>query len=119
MRRPDDEIAKTIRDRLDDVQRGFSDVMERVEAYYRTTDNDEPIKREIDVIARAAGRSSKDGHILLIVGESHTGKSTLINHWLDENEALRPIEIENGNLAYPIFRCKAPNKGDVGAAVVV
>ncbi|MGV2103875.1 ATP-binding protein [Rhizobium sp. 21-4511-3d] len=115
MRRPDDEIAKTIRERLDDVQKGFTDIMADVEAYYRITDNDEPIKREIDVIARAAGRSSKDGHILLIVGESHTGKSMLINHWLDENEALRPIEIDNGNFAYPIFRCKAPSKGDVTA----
>jgi len=115
MHRPDDPVAKAIRERLDTVQNNISGVMEKVEAYYRTTDNDEPIKREIDVVTRAAGRSSKDGHILLIVGESHTGKSSVINHWLDANEALKPIEMENGNFAYPIFRCKAPSKGDVAA----
>ncbi len=113
MFRPNDAVSKAIRDRLNPHDKNVADIMERVEAYYKITHNDEEAKREIDLVARGASRSSKDGHILLITGESHMGKSTLINHWLDANEALAPYEIENGNFAYPIFRCKAPSRCDL------
>lgn len=113
MYRPTDPVAKAIRERLDPRQRQMADIMEKVEAYYQITHNDEEVKREIDLVARGASRSSKDGHILLITGESHMGKSSMINHWLDTNEALAPYEIENGNFAYPVFRCKAPSRCDL------
>lgn len=108
MFREDNEVTRTMRDRLPEAQRRIRDIMEAVEAFYFTTHNDQEVKREIDVVVRGATRASKDGHILLITGESHAGKSFMVDHYLEENPSLVPFGIENNNTAYPLFRVTAP-----------
>lgn len=108
MRNPDEIVAKTIRERLAPEQRNVADILERIEAYYVPTHNDPEAKREIDVVTRGASRALKSGDILLITGESQIGKSSLIKYWLDREEALKPIQLDELNMAQPIFTCEAP-----------
>jgi ABC-type lipoprotein export system ATPase subunit len=70
-------------ERLSEDQRQIRDIMEKVEAFYLTTHNDAEVKREIDVVVRGASRAAKDGHILLITAESQSGKTTMVNHWMN------------------------------------
>ncbi|WP_105434911.1 TniB family NTP-binding protein [Neorhizobium tomejilense] len=108
MARKTDDVAKAMRDLMPVDQQRIAEVMERVESYYIVTHNDGEAKREIDVVVRGATRRTKDGHILLVLGESHMGKSRLVEHYLDIHPSLAPISIENGNTAHPVLRLKAP-----------
>lgn len=108
MAREENTITRTMTERLSDDQRRIRDIMEKVEAFYLTTHNDAEVKREIDVVVRGASRAAKDGHILLITAESQSGKSTMVNHYLDEHPSLVPFPIENDNMAYPMFKVTAP-----------
>jgi type II secretory pathway predicted ATPase ExeA len=108
MAREDNAVTRTMTERLSEDQRQIRDIMEKVEAFYLTTHNDAEVKREIDVVVRGASRAAKDGHILLITAESQSGKTTMVNHYLDEHPSLVPFPIENDNTAYPLFKVTAP-----------
>ncbi|MBO9197534.1 ATP-binding protein [Rhizobium sp. 16-449-1b] len=108
MAREDNAVTRTMTERLSPEQRKIRDIMEKVEAFYLTTHNDPEVKREIDVVVRGASRAAKDGHILLITAESQSGKTTMVNHYLDEHPSLVPFPIENDNTAYPLFKVTAP-----------
>ncbi|ASW06403.1 TniB family NTP-binding protein [Rhizobium sp. 11515TR] len=103
-----DVVAAAMMARMDDVEIRKVEIMKRVESMITDTNNDEDVIREIKAIVRGAVRSTKVGHALIIVGESHIGKSTLINSVLDAQKPLEKIPDGFGDFYYPLLRVKAP-----------
>lgn len=103
-----DVVAAAMMARMDDTELKKVATMTKVEELISDTNNDDDVRREIKVLVRGAVRSSKVGHALIIVGESHIGKTTLINTILDEQKALAKIPDGHGDFYYPLLRVKAP-----------
>ncbi|MBY5660459.1 TniB family NTP-binding protein [Rhizobium leguminosarum] len=101
-------VAAAMMARMDDVELRKVEIMKRVESMITDTNNDEDVIREIKAVVRGAVRSTKVGHALIIVGESHIGKSTLINSVLDAQKPLAKIPDGFGDFYYPLLRVKAP-----------
>ncbi|TBZ80588.1 TniB family NTP-binding protein [Rhizobium leguminosarum] len=103
-----DAVAAAMMARMDDTELRKVEIMTKVESMISDTNNDEDVLREIKAIVRGAVRATKTGHALIIVGESHIGKSTLINSVLDAQKPLEPIPDGHGDFYYPLLRVKAP-----------
>ena len=86
----------------------ISRIMTAVESAYVNTDNDDIVGSEVRLLVRAASRTTRDGHILIITGESGAGKSTTILHHLNKIESLRPRVDQYGDTLLPLVRVKAP-----------
>lgn len=102
-----DVVAEAMRARMEISEVKKVEVMEAIENLIVDSHNDKDVRREIKLLVRGAARSSKTGHALLVVGESHIGKSTLVNAILDEQKALAPIPDGEGDFYHPLFRIKA------------
>ncbi|WP_275782679.1 ATP-binding protein [Pararhizobium gei] len=105
---PQDIVMRAMAEGLSAEDARISRIMEAVETTYVNTENDDIVGSEIQLLVRAASRKTRDGHVLIITGESGAGKSTTIMHHLNKFEALRPTTDQYGDMLLPLVRVKAP-----------
>lgn len=105
---PQDIVMRGMAEGLSAEDARISRIMEAVETAYVNTDNDDIVESEVRLLVRAASRKSRDGHVLIITGESGAGKSTSIHHHLNKIGSLRPAVDQYGDMLLPLIRVKAP-----------
>ncbi|MDX0678292.1 AAA family ATPase [Sinorhizobium medicae] len=105
---PQDIVMRGMADGLSPEDARISRMMEAVETAYVNTSNDDIVGSEVRLLVRAASRTTRDGHVLIITGESGAGKSTTIHHHLNKIESLRPRLDQYGDTLLPLVRVKAP-----------
>lgn len=106
---PQDIVMRDMAEGLSAEDARISRIMEAVETAYVNTANDDIVGREVRLLVRAASRTTRDGHVLIITGESGAGKSTTILHHLNKIESLRPRMDQYGDMLLPLVRVKAPS----------
>jgi energy-coupling factor transporter ATP-binding protein EcfA2 len=105
---PQDIVMRSMAEGLSEEDARISRLMEAVESAYVNTGNDDIVGSEVRLLVRAASRKTRDGHVLIITGESGAGKSTTIHHHLNKIESLRPRVDQYGDTLLPLVRVKAP-----------
>lgn len=102
------ETSRKGRVMLDSENQRIYDIMSRVRSAYFKTRNDDELLVRLRRIERGIQDELKPGHALTVVGESGTGKSTVVQKALKSLTTLRDYDDGYDNLMRPILYVTAP-----------
>lgn len=96
------------RDMLDAENQRIFDVMSRVKSAYFKTRNDDELLVKLKRIERGIADELEPGHALTVLGESGSGKSTVVRKALKSLTTLQDYDDGYGNMMRPILYVTAP-----------
>ncbi|MEH7846375.1 MULTISPECIES: ATP-binding protein [Rhizobium] len=107
------EAISQVRQTMDQSQLDIADTMAKVNAQHISTFRNGALERHVDrlkrsLVAHYTG-DDKQHRILFIIGESHSGKTTLVEHVLRTDPAFQPYITTDGIEAMPCLHLPAPS----------
>lgn len=103
------EEPRQRRTMLDSENQRIFDIMTRVKGAYFKTRNDDELLVKLKRIERGIADELEPGHALTVLGESGSGKSTVVRKALKSLTTLQDYDDGYGNLMRPILYVTAPS----------
>lgn len=107
------EALSRVRQSMPADQTALADRMATINARHLKTFRDDAFAAHVDrmkrgLVAHYSG-DEKQYRMILVVGSSHSGKSTLVEHALDNDPAFHPYVDSEGTETVPVLRFQAPS----------